>query len=995
MHLLRLAFCGYMFAAMFISALTFENSWGSSFGSPTPTPTPSPTPTPTPPSIWSSPAPLNSDAATDNRGNLLPAMATDGKGLWIAVWSAPGNNSNPYDDAVTADGKNDDLYYARSLDDGKTWSAQALLKTNSATDNGDDFDTDIETDRQGNWIVIWRSRDSLNGTIGYDADILCARSNDNGLTWSPPAPVNNNATSDPGGVSSGDPGSLEFAPQLAQDGQGHWVAVWSVVDNRTGSWICSTMAATSSDNGAHWSNPVPLQQINFYAEALSSIDTDGQGHWIVVWDFPNTSGKTEIYYSISNNNGTNWSAPAFINSNGASDFFEDNFPSVETDGKGNWMVVWTSRNTLGGTIGSDWDLLYSRSSNNGAAWSAPAPLNTNTPSDSRNDWRPKLIADRNGTWMTVWVSAAANWNLLYAVSENAGANWSDPLPVNPSFYSESLIFSDAKWKGISAATSGNGRWLVNWIARGEMNGTLGTDSDVFYSYSILNPSAPQFASATLSDLDALNNPDPEWTNGRTVKVQLTGVVGNPTEVQIDEDANFSAHPLGYAGTEYNYAFKTATNEIKTVYVRLRNANGASNVTSDTIGLDTVSPAAPQAPTDGGVFSLVPQVTLQWNAPADPAPGSGIASYFGQFGSAPGSGDLFYGDLGNTLTKTISALPGTTVYGRVLAIDRAGNTSDWSPASDGIFIDTPPNRPTVSISPAEPRSYQDIFATAASTDTDAGDQVNSYQYEWYRNGSLQVNGPKLPASLTERGQTWELRAFALDSYGARSDAGVIPFTIQNSPPSQPFVRILPLNPKAQQDMVVDLISPGLDPDGDEIAYDTKWFVSTDQGQTWSEKVAVRHLTQVNGLYVNEGETWRVEYIPYETLSGTTRVEGSAGFDQVYVGNNQRPAFGFEAAIGVEASGAFNLYIQWHYSDNDGDPCTVDLYWVDGSYPDLRPLKSNIPAGNGAQTGSAPLPADRPSYIHAVVRDSKGAMTQIRSAAIELRKNAADEDWVLYD
>ncbi|MDH5307345.1 MAG: hypothetical protein OEW02_09180, partial [Myxococcales bacterium] len=36
---------------------------------------------------WSAPAPLNSYAAGDSRGDYAPQLTTDGAGIWVAVWS--------------------------------------------------------------------------------------------------------------------------------------------------------------------------------------------------------------------------------------------------------------------------------------------------------------------------------------------------------------------------------------------------------------------------------------------------------------------------------------------------------------------------------------------------------------------------------------------------------------------------------------------------------------------------------------------------------------------------------------------------------------------------------------------------------------------------------------------------------------------------------------------------------------------------------------------
>lgn len=59
-----------------------------------------------------------------------------------------------------------------------------------------------------------------------------------------------------------------------------------------------------------------------------------------------------------------WSAPAALNTNAATDQADppaqDFVPDVTTDGTGSWVAVWVSPNPLGGTIGTDNDLLVAR-----------------------------------------------------------------------------------------------------------------------------------------------------------------------------------------------------------------------------------------------------------------------------------------------------------------------------------------------------------------------------------------------------------------------------------------------------------------------------------------------------------------------------------------------------------------------------------------------------------------------------------------------------------
>ena len=60
------------------------------------------------------------------------------------------------------------------------------------------------------------------------------------------------------------------------------------------------------------------------------------------------------------NNGATWTSPAPLNTNGPTDSGQDSSPQVTTDGACHLVVVWYSSDPLGGTIGTDNDILVAR-----------------------------------------------------------------------------------------------------------------------------------------------------------------------------------------------------------------------------------------------------------------------------------------------------------------------------------------------------------------------------------------------------------------------------------------------------------------------------------------------------------------------------------------------------------------------------------------------------------------------------------------------------------
>jgi Neuraminidase (sialidase) len=398
-------------------------------------------------------------------------LTTDEQGHWIAVWQT----------VVTTD---QDLYYTRSSDNGVVWTPPAPLNTNAASDTDGDVSAQITTDKAGNWIAIWMSSDSLGGTIGMDLDILYARSTDNGASWTPPAALNSNAATDSGSDSRS---------QLATDNAGTWIAVW-VTDDTLGNTLGTDgdiLFSISTDQGVSWSPPAPLASnasTDSGSDREPKLVTDGAGTWLATWESDEdlqglSSVDQDIFFSRSTDNGATWSAPAAVNTNAASDDQFDLSPEVTTDWNGNWIVAWESTNSLGGTIGIDFDILFARSTDDGLSWSAPAPLNTNAATDLGYDSRVTLTADRRGNLIATWQSdntpdgtPGMDADILFALSTDNGESWSAPAAINTDAATDASYDSNQQ-----LTTDGAGRWIAAWYSIDTNGGPFGSDGDILYA----------------------------------------------------------------------------------------------------------------------------------------------------------------------------------------------------------------------------------------------------------------------------------------------------------------------------------------------------------------------------------------------------------------------------------------------------------------------------------------------------------------------------------
>jgi hypothetical protein len=383
-------------------------------------------------------------------------------------------------------GTDSDILVARSDDDGATWSVPFALNDYASNDSWKDWMPYVATDGAGNWVAAWAAYEDLGGAIGSDGDILMSRSTDNGATWTTPAALNTNAGSDSG---------WDFEPRIATDSAGNWLAVWTSQDTAGGTIAedRDLLIARSADAGVTWTAPVVLNSnagVDAGEDERAEVATDGMGNWVAVWSSTDTLGGTigtdsDILVAQSSDAGATWTSPVALNSNAGADISADHYPAVATDGAGNWLTVWGSTDDLGDTIGTDWDILVSRSTDAGATWSPAAALNANAGSDSGHDRSPVIATDAAGNWVVLWESDDSLGDTVETDDDILVAISSD---VGATWSGPASVYSGATSDSAGdldprIVTDGNGSWRAVWTSSFDLDDLIGADADILTAES--------------------------------------------------------------------------------------------------------------------------------------------------------------------------------------------------------------------------------------------------------------------------------------------------------------------------------------------------------------------------------------------------------------------------------------------------------------------------------------------------------------------------------
>ena len=366
-----------------------------------------------------------------------------------------------------------------------------LNRTGTADGSAQDRTPHLTGDGAGNWVAVWSSNFNLNGAKGTDYDIFVARSADDGATWTAPTLLNSNATFDVSG---------DHIPEITTDGAGNWLASWQSYFNGRDEYgeIVHLLTPRSTDMGATWSNAKSVDA----ESGTGQIATDSAGNWVAVYSRDNNPGNyLDSFVSRSTDFGVSWTRGVRINNTGTNrPYSSDVSQRVSTDGRGNWVAMWSSNNLLSAP-GIDKDIFMARSTNAGTTWTNSALVNSTGTSDGNSvDADPDLSNDGEGNWVAVWTSgfnlngtAGIDNDIFVARSADAGATWTSPALL----HNTGTIDTNKPDGSPKIANDGMGNWVAVWTSAWHHNLTNGTDFDIMMTHS-------EDAGATWADPVMLN-----------------------------------------------------------------------------------------------------------------------------------------------------------------------------------------------------------------------------------------------------------------------------------------------------------------------------------------------------------------------------------------------------------------------------------------------------------------------------------------------------------
>jgi len=336
-----------------------------------------------------------------------------------------------YDDDSAVGAGGSQVFYSKSADGGRTYSAPAVISGSSRLS----IESTLALDQAGNLYATWLDVDEIRGT----ARVMVSTSSDRGASFSTAvavSPASDQAEaptlavdksgnvvcayidfksnlglvfasrstdgarsfSSPAQVSGDHQDASTSGVHVAFDSRG---AAYLVYNDQQASTTTINLAVAADGRQFSTAAVISDAQVSAFSPAIAIDNTDNI--YVAFTDFffdPAKGENAEIVVSRSCDHGSTFSAPVDVSNNAGQSLF----PSISTDGRGNIGVAWedTDNNLQA-------DIFVARSVDGGASFELPINLSAN-PGFSVG---PAAVFDNSGSLVVAWTDdSTANTDIL-------------------------------------------------------------------------------------------------------------------------------------------------------------------------------------------------------------------------------------------------------------------------------------------------------------------------------------------------------------------------------------------------------------------------------------------------------------------------------------------------------------------------------------------------------------------------------------------------------
>ena len=248
-----------------------------------------------------------------------PSVAVDSSGDFVVVWESFGSSGT--------DSSEFSIQGQRYASDGSSQGSEFQINTHTTSTQ---FSAVAEKKSNGDFVVAWTSETS-SGTDSSGLSIQGQRFASNGSAMASEFQINTNTT------------GYQIRPSLAMESDGDFVVAWgSESSSGTDNSVDSVQVRRFASDGSPRGSDFQINVTTFGNQNLPSVAMDADDNFVVVWESyfssSDTSGPSILGRHIGSD-GSPLGAEFQVNtytSNG------QGFPSVSSNGDGNFVVTWTS-----------------------------------------------------------------------------------------------------------------------------------------------------------------------------------------------------------------------------------------------------------------------------------------------------------------------------------------------------------------------------------------------------------------------------------------------------------------------------------------------------------------------------------------------------------------------------------------------------------------------------------------------------------------------------